>query len=127
MTKYGVLYVAVVSALLLTACDKNAQAGGGLTDAFGGVPDNTETASVPDCRPGALSLTYVSDGQYAFVNNGKAACSLQGYPSVTPLNASQAPMASVKMQRDSNSKPVPVTLAPGGKRSEEHTSELQSH
>lgn len=114
MMKQGAVYAALVSAMLLTACDKNAQAGGDLQSAFGGVPDNTETVAVADCTAAAINLTYVSDGQFAFVNKGKHACSMQGYPTLKVLDGSKTQLP-VRIQRDTNTKPVPVTIEPGGK------------
>jgi hypothetical protein len=114
MRKYVYSAALAASMLTLNACEKNASAND-VTAAFGGAPPLEEAASVADCAAANLSLVSEGDGTFAFVNNGKSACSMQGYPGVSPLNSGKAPMTSVRLQRDEAAKPKLVVLEPKGK------------
>jgi hypothetical protein len=115
-TLFGVLAIAALS---LTACNQPQKpanpASGGDTANVGpatGQPPNTgvtqtgATNPAPNatpCKSGDLALAHQSDdagaGQrevvYAFTNNGPAACSLTGFPTLVLIDAQGQPISSV--------------------------------
>src|SRR5262249_49579782 len=92
-------------------------------------PGTGATAVAPACKSGDLALAHQSDdagaGQrevgYAFTNNGPAACSLTGFPTLALVDAQGQGVSSVTTVQSqdgdfaANGASPTVTLAPQGK------------
>ena len=139
---HGVLGLAALS--LLAACGQKAATPANASDtanvgpAVGAPATNTApvqagaTTPAPNaapCKSGDLSLAHQSDdagvGQrevvYAFTNNGPAACSLTGYPTLALIDGQGQPIGSVTTVQSedgdfaANGAAATVNLAPKGK------------
>lgn len=136
---------ALVAALALGACNQSAPGKKDGGDTAGGLDPNAPGATpppttvpptttptpvaAPPCRSGDLSLSRLAEdagaGQrqvtYAFTNNGPAACSLKGYPTLVGFDADGKRTDGITIVQseaqffETGGPPTDVNLAPKGR------------
>lgn len=131
--KTALYAVAAVALVGLAACNQGSKhEGGGDTAPVSTQPPASTPPPptvAPPCRSGDLGLVKVGEdagaGQravtYAFVNNGPAACLLQGYPTVVLFDANGQRLDDITIVQseqdyfNTGGAPQPVTVQPKGR------------